>query len=164
MLPFLSSSFLFLVSKTTALTFFSPCLTSLHIITKIFRTVLERHNLQPVRSNSKLLLFDKTGFARFNQFSSVAQSWPTLRPHELQHTRPPCPSPTPRPVKYPLVMGTDTRVPFTVVADTLRGQGGGTGKLLIQSSVLQNENRFGDGWWWWLRGNVNVLYALELYT
>ena len=33
------------------------------------------------------------------QFSSVqfnAQSCPTLRPHELQHPRPPCPSPTPR--------------------------------------------------------------------
>ena len=27
--------------------------------------------------------------------SSVTQSCPTLRPHELQHTRPPCPSPTP---------------------------------------------------------------------
>ena len=31
-----------------------------------------------------------------SQFSSVAQSCPTLRPHELQHTRPPCPLPTPR--------------------------------------------------------------------
>ena len=30
------------------------------------------------------------------QFSSVAQSCPTLQPHEPQHTRPPCPSPTPR--------------------------------------------------------------------
>ena len=30
------------------------------------------------------------------QFSSVAQSCPTLRPHESQHARPPCPSPTPR--------------------------------------------------------------------
>ena len=30
------------------------------------------------------------------QFSSVAQSCPTLQPHGLQHTRPPCPSPTPR--------------------------------------------------------------------
>ena len=29
------------------------------------------------------------------QVSSVAQSCPTLRPHESQHTRPPCPSPTP---------------------------------------------------------------------
>ena len=28
-------------------------------------------------------------------FSSVAQSCPTLRPHESQHARPPCPSPTP---------------------------------------------------------------------
>ena len=29
------------------------------------------------------------------QFSSVAQSCLTLRTHELQHSRPPCPSPTP---------------------------------------------------------------------
>ena len=29
------------------------------------------------------------------QFSSVAQSCPTLRPYESQHARPPCPSPTP---------------------------------------------------------------------
>ena len=29
------------------------------------------------------------------QFSSVAQSCPTLRPHGLRHSRPPCPSPTP---------------------------------------------------------------------
>ena len=29
------------------------------------------------------------------QFSSIAQSCPTLRPHGLQHSRPPCPSPTP---------------------------------------------------------------------
>ena len=30
-------------------------------------------------------------------FSSVAQTCPTLWPHELQHARPPCPSPTPSP-------------------------------------------------------------------
>ena len=30
----------------------------------------------------------------FFQFSSVAQSWLTLWPHESQHARPPCPSPT----------------------------------------------------------------------
>ena len=30
------------------------------------------------------------------QFSSVAQSWPTLQPHESQHTRSPCPSPAPK--------------------------------------------------------------------
>ena len=29
------------------------------------------------------------------QFSSVAQSHPTLRPHRLQHARPSCPSPAP---------------------------------------------------------------------
>ena len=49
----------------------------------------------------------KRGFSPFNHLisvtehhysflSSVAQSCPTLRPHGLQHTRPPCPSPTPR--------------------------------------------------------------------
>ena len=38
------------------------------------------------------------------QFSSVAQSCPTLRPHESQHARPPCPSPTPGvySISYPL--------------------------------------------------------------
>ena len=30
------------------------------------------------------------------QFSSVAQSCPTLQPHESQHARPPCPSPSRR--------------------------------------------------------------------
>ena len=30
------------------------------------------------------------------QFSSVTQSCPTLRPHESQHARPPCPLPIPR--------------------------------------------------------------------
>ena len=33
---------------------------------------------------------------RIAQYSSVTQSCPTLRPHELQHTRPPCPSSFPR--------------------------------------------------------------------
>ena len=33
---------------------------------------------------------------KLGDFSSVAQSCLTLRPHGLQHTRPPCPSPTPR--------------------------------------------------------------------
>ena len=30
------------------------------------------------------------------QFNSIAQLCPTLQPHEPQHARPPCPSPTPR--------------------------------------------------------------------
>ena len=34
--------------------------------------------------------------AKSFQFSSVVQSCPTLWPHELQHGRPPCPSPTTR--------------------------------------------------------------------
>ena len=31
-----------------------------------------------------------------DQIRSVAQSCPTLQPHESQHVRSPCPSPTPR--------------------------------------------------------------------
>ena len=39
-----------------------------------------------------------------HQFSSVTQSCPTLWPHESQHARPPCPSPTARiyPIPCPL--------------------------------------------------------------
>ena len=40
---------------------------------------------------TKLSLYLK----RKDQFSSVAQSCPTLQIHGLQHARPPCPSPTP---------------------------------------------------------------------
>ena len=41
-----------------------------------------------------IVLLVKTFFFAY-QFSSVAQSCLTLRPHESQHARPPCPSPTP---------------------------------------------------------------------
>ena len=34
-------------------------------------------------------------FEKLIQFSSVTQSCLTLQPHESQHARPPCPSPTP---------------------------------------------------------------------
>ena len=39
---------------------------------------------------------DGDGHSSSVQFSSVTQSCPTLQPHESQHARPPCPSPTPR--------------------------------------------------------------------
>ena len=40
--------------------------------------------------------FESFSLPSIIQFSSVAQSCPTLRFHGLEHTRPPCPSPTPR--------------------------------------------------------------------
>ena len=43
-------------------------------------------------TDSKTLDYQRTN----PQFSSVPQSCPTLRPHESQHARPPCPSPFPR--------------------------------------------------------------------
>ena len=42
--------------------------------------------------NKRTVIVEPILFKNF-QFSSVAQSCPTLRPHELQHARPPCPSP-----------------------------------------------------------------------
>ena len=39
--------------------------------------------------------FEELRYKLLFQFSSVTQSRPTLQPHEPQHTRPPCPSPTP---------------------------------------------------------------------
>ena len=45
---------------------------------------------------SYMVYYNYIGFCLFSvQFSSVAHSCPTLQPHELQHARPPCPSPTP---------------------------------------------------------------------
>ena len=50
-------------------------------------------------------------------FSSVAQSWPTLQPHELQHTRPPCPPPTPgvHPDTCPLSRWCHPTISFSVI-------------------------------------------------
>ena len=51
------------------------------------------------------------------QFTSVDQSCPTLWPHESQHTRPPCPSPTPRvyPNPCPLNRWCHPAISFSVV-------------------------------------------------
>ena len=51
------------------------------------------------------------------QFSSVAQSFPTLRPHELHNPRPPCPSPTPRvhPNPCPLSWWCHPAISFSVI-------------------------------------------------
>ena len=55
--------------------------------------------LQSMGSQSQTQLEDWTESNYYENFdyvfSSVAQSCPTLQPHEPQHTRPPCPSPTP---------------------------------------------------------------------
>ena len=58
-------------------------------------------------NQNSIVLAQKTDVAQWNrierteinpsdQIRSFAQSCPTLRPHESQHARPPCPSPTPR--------------------------------------------------------------------
>ena len=45
--------------------------------------------------NSVYISYKTHFFQLYLQFSSVALLCPTLPPHELQHARPPCPSPTP---------------------------------------------------------------------
>ena len=52
-------------------------------------------NWQPENKVESALLFQTTKF-RGDLGSSVTQLCLTLWPHELQHARPPCPSPTPR--------------------------------------------------------------------
>ena len=53
--------------------------------------------LSPQTESTLSSIFRQTFYrASSVQFSSVAQSCPTLQPHGLQHTRLPCPSPTPR--------------------------------------------------------------------
>ena len=52
-----------------------------------------------IHSQVTCLIYLHTVFSAYHltdpQFISVAQSCPTLGPHESQHSRPPCPSPTP---------------------------------------------------------------------
>ena len=48
-----------------------------------------------IEPRSPALQADSLSAPKFIQFSSVAQWCPTLPPHEPQHVRPPCPSPTP---------------------------------------------------------------------
>ena len=61
------------------------------------------HHINKLKDKNHMIIsidaekaFDKIQHPFMIQFSSVAQSCPTLRPHESQHARPPCPSPTPR--------------------------------------------------------------------
>ena len=57
--------------------------------------------MDKIRNENGEITTDNTEIQRiirdyYQQFSSVSQSCPTLQPHELQHARPPCPSPAPR--------------------------------------------------------------------
>ena len=58
------------------------------------------------------------------QFSSVSQSCPTLWPHEPQHARPPCRSPTPgvHPNPYPLSQWCHSTILSSVVPFSSRPQ------------------------------------------
>ena len=55
------------------------------------------HQEQKIRNKKNILVWSifQQCFLFSTLFSSVAQSCPTLRPHESQHARPPCLSPTP---------------------------------------------------------------------
>ena len=57
--------------------------------------LLEALSLQVCTEELKERPLEMFPVTEVSQFSSVAQSCPTLRPHGPQHPRPPCPSPTP---------------------------------------------------------------------
>ena len=90
------------------------------------------------------------------QFTAVTQSCPTLRPHELQHARPPCPSPTPGvyPNSCPLSWWchpaiSSSVVPFSFCPQSFPASGsfqmsqlfasGGQSILVMSSSLLPHE-------------------------
>ena len=71
-------------------------LIDLKINTKGITDLQVKHNtIQLLEDNIKGNVADLDYETFKVQFSSVAQSCPTLWPHESQDTRPPCPSPTP---------------------------------------------------------------------
>ena len=64
---------------------------------KMKKKAVRLWNLKQPKCVTRVWLQDQVGRASTLrwQFSSVAQLCPTLQPHGLQHTRPPCPLPTP---------------------------------------------------------------------
>ena len=62
---------------------------------KTVSPVAGKQKVPPWESPSEGQVIKAQHLPKVPKFSSVAQSCPTLRPHELQRTRPPCPSPTP---------------------------------------------------------------------
>ena len=63
----------------------------------LLQGILPTHKSNPGLLHGRKILYQLSYEANpcLVQFSSVAQSCLTLQPHEPQHTRPPCPSPTP---------------------------------------------------------------------
>ena len=57
--------------------------------------VIAPSGLLEVNEANATQTFVNASYLQMYQIRSVAQSCPTLRPHESQHARPPCPSPTP---------------------------------------------------------------------
>ena len=94
--PFIPFPFLTSISTLWGLSPFLPPITTYNILFMFICLFLV---------GERVLFFKSVNFMRswilllcllfILQFSSVAQSCLTLRPHESQHARPPCPSPTP---------------------------------------------------------------------
>ena len=68
-------------------------------LARLIKKQWEKNQFNKIRNENREITTDNTEIQRiirdyYQQFSSVSQSCPTLRPHESQHARPPCPSPT----------------------------------------------------------------------
>ena len=93
------------------------------------------------------------------QLSSVAQSCPTLRPHELQDPRPPCPSPPPG--AYPNSCSLSRRchptisssvVPISSCSQSFPASGGQSIGISASTSVLPMNTQDWSplGWTGWI--------------
>ena len=113
------------------------------------------------------------------QFSSVAQSCPTLQPHWLQHARPPSPSPTPRVYSnsYPLSQCNAKRRAMCAVCHHLFKNGGEEIHvhtdiniyLIVYIKYLWSESHrnkwlwlFLQGWWLGNRNRSNTFSSLYI--
>ena len=112
----------------------------------------------------------------FSQFNSVAQLCPTLRPHESQHARPPCPSPTPGVYWNPCPPSwwchpaiSSSVVPFSSCPQSLPASGSfpmsqlftrdGNSGVLASASVLpvNTQDLSPSGWTGWISLQSNGL-------
>ena len=68
-------------------------------LARLIKKIREKNQINKIRNENGEITTDNTEIQRiirdyYQQFSVLSQSCPTLRPHELQHAKPPCPSPT----------------------------------------------------------------------
>ena len=72
-----------------------PCASDMQLQVLVVITKLITVTIYCIAKQEVKIKYQDNISSHDNQFSSITQSCPTLRPHGLEHARSPCPSPTP---------------------------------------------------------------------